>query len=499
MKATSISGVRSLVLGRISWSQTIKDSSEVLNPVGTENTWLYLEKSFGGDNIVLLEMEPDSTGQPVINRNDNTYLVSDWITSQASLTVSPDGRALAYTWPQDDGYELRMLSVYHPTSSLLLTKGDGLPLTPAWSADGQWIWFAEGTHDESTALKRISANGGSVETVEVKSWDWGEEVSRVRIHTTLNGEPVAARLNVLDRSGHPGVPGSGSIRFDGRNGRVFFYSPGELEIEVPAGEVTVSAVHGLLTSEKIEQVTVKANDITEVELDLEAVWNPREAGWYASDHHFHLNYGGPYDLDPQDILLDLRAEAMDVATPLLANLHNRFLDQDLWSWRDTDGELPFLAFGQEIRSHFLGHISLIGTDSLHWPWVWGPGYQLYDKDDRTNGEVLDIANAQGGLGGYVHPVSGQDPFGSNGFGIPLNLIADAVHGKLGHIEVGCLWTSAVGTAEVWHRLLNLGIPVAVSAGTDVMNNFYRTMAVGTTRIYVKNGRPLRIHILYGGI
>ena len=175
-------------------------------PGRDEDTWLYLEKSFGGDNIVLLEMEPDSTGQPLPERNRSSYLASDWITSQASFTVSPDGRALAYTWPQDDGYELRMLSVYHPTSSLLLTKGDGLPLTPAWSADGEWIWFAEGTEDESTALRRISANGGSVETIEVTSWDWGEEVGRVRIRTTMNGEPVATRLNVLDGSGHPAVP-----------------------------------------------------------------------------------------------------------------------------------------------------------------------------------------------------------------------------------------------------------------------------------------------------
>jgi TolB protein len=40
--------------------------------------------------------------------------------------------------------------------------------------------------------------------------------------------------------------------------------------------------------------------------------------------------------------------------------------------------------------------------------------------------------------------------------------------------------------EMWYRLLNFGSPIALSAGTDVMNNFYRTMAVGTTRVYVKS-------------
>ena len=189
-------------------------------------------------------------------------------------------------------------------------------------------------------------------------------------------------------------------------------------------------------------------------------------------------------------MLDLNGEAMHVAIPLLANLHNRFIDQHLWSWRDTDGELPHLVFGQEIRSHFLGHLNLIGIDTLFWPWIWGPGYQVYEDDDRPNADALDFARAQGGLGGYVHPVSDPNPFVEvSGRGIPLNLIADAVHGKVDLIEIGCLWTSAVGTAEIWHRLLNLGIPVAASAGTDVMNNFYRTMAIGTTRVYVKTDSP----------
>ena len=45
---------------------------------------------------------------------------------------------------------------------------------------------------------------------------------------------------------------------------------------------------------------------------------------------------------------------------------------------------------------------------------------------------------------------------------------------------------------LWHRFLNLGVPLAASAGTDVMLDYHRTMAVGTTRIYVHVPGPFRI-------
>ena len=454
------------------------------------NTLYYLKKSFGGDGITRLNFVRDGTDTPLPERNDPDDLMVTWTASQGSFDISPDGTTLAYTWPHEDGYELRILDLRQPVGSVLLTKGEGRPLTPAWSSDGQWIWFAEGTEDESTTLKRISVYGGPVETVPVATWDWGEQPGKLRITTTMNGAPVAARLNVMDEVGHPAVPETGSIRFDGRNGRVFFYTPGVIEIEVPSGRISVAAVHGLLTPEAIQDVLITAGGTAEIELTLDPIWDPSAGNWYAGDHHFHLNYGGPYTLDPEDILLDMKGEAMDVAIPLLANLHNRFFDQHLWQWERPANE-PLLVFGQEIRSHFLGHLNLIGTEELYWPWVWGPGYQVYGTDDRTNAQVLDAAHAQGGLGGYVHPVRVKNPFlGSQEISIPFGLVADAVQGKVDLLEIGCLWTNPFGTAEVWHRLLNIGIPVAASAGTDVMNNFYRTMAIGVTRMYVQVDGPL---------
>ena len=446
---------------------------------------LYLSKTRRGQDALRLLSLADGT---------STTLEQGRILSQSQVAVAPDGRTIAYGWPVEEGWQLRLLNVDAPGTTVRLESGDRPPLAPSWSPDSRSIWYAQATTTESTTLVRIPASGGEAEAVPILSWDWTEPPARLIVRTRIAGEssPAPARLSVLDGAGHPAVPDEGPARFDGQNGRVFFYSPGVIEVTVPAGQGRVSAVQGLLTPEASAAVQLAPGETREVDLVLEPVWNARQAGWAAGDHHFHLNYGGPYWMEPNDLLADLRGEALDVATPLLANLHNRFGEQDYWGW-ERSAQPPLIAFGQEIRSHFLGHLNLLGIRDLYWPWVWGPGYEVYGREDRTNGSPLAHARSQGGLGGYVHPVARREPFAVDaGLTVPAELVPDAVLGDVDLLEVACLWSDELGTSEVWHRLLNLGLPVAASAGTDVMSNLYRTMAVGTTRVYVLTGETLNL-------
>lgn len=435
---------------------------------------VYLKKTgFSYDAIELLELESGRS----------TPLVEENFVSQAAFSLSPDNKTLAYTWPDGDDYELRLLDITIPKSKVLLTKSEGLPLSPKFSFDGQWVYFSESGKNESSVIKRIPVYGGSPETLAVRKWDWAEATGKVKITSSVDGKRTPVRMSILAENGHPIVPETGIIHSEGQHGTVFFYSPGEIEVEAPLGTLEVSAVHGFSTPVEVQEIKLEAASAT-MEINLNRIWDANKAGWYAADNHFHLNYGGTNQLDPEDILLDLKAEEIAIAFPLVANLGNRFLEQDLFGW--TNGELPILSFGQEVRSHFLGHLNLIGTQALYWPWVWGPGYDIYGADDRLNAAPLRFAREQGGLGGYVHPVSLKDPFKEGGAGsIPVSLIADAVMGEVDILELGCLWTDEIGTASVWHEFLNLGIPVALSAGSDVMNDLYRTMAIGATRVYVK--------------
>ena len=87
---------------------------------------------------------------------------------------------------------------------------------------------------------------------------------------------------------------------------------------------------------------------------------------------------------------------------------------------------------------------------------------------------------------YVHPFSGKDPFSQEGMrSIPRELVADAVLAEFDLLEIVCLWSNSLGTSSLWYHFLNIGVPIAPSGGTDVMNNLYRTMAIGTTRVYAQ--------------
>lgn len=435
---------------------------------------LYLNKYDGRDFIEIQNTLTQTSVQ----------LIEDRLTAQADMSLSPDRKYLAYTWPYDGGHELRLMSISAPDTSVLMTRSLGMPLAPAFSHDGEWIYFAEANNEQRTELKRISANGGTVESVQINKMDWGTRTGSLLIKSTIDGRAAAVRMNVLDAAGHPVIPERGAVRSEGQNGRIFFYSNGTIELVAPAGKVSVSAVQGFETPEIVKEVVIRPNATTRVTIDLERIWGASENGWYASDNHFHLNYGGTYRMAPGDILEDMRGEGLDMAFPLLANLHNRFLQQDLWGWTYEEG--PIIHFGQEIRPHFLGHLQQLGSDELFWPWVWGPGYQVYGEDDRINATALRHARDHGGLGGYVHPVDVQDPFTpESASSVPVGFVADAVLGEVDLIELACLWTDEIGTGALWHNVLNLGIPLAASAGSDVMNDYFRTMAVGSTRVYVK--------------
>ncbi len=440
-----------------------------------------------------------SAPDAVVVRNSDgaeTILRAESIASQARPAASPDGMSLAVNWPAGDGGEGYKLMLLDPAGgdAIQLAAARGLPLAPVFSADGESVLYAEADETERFRLKRVGARGGPVEEIAIRGWEYGVPTGRARITTRASGHPVAARLAVRDGAGHPAVPGDAAARFDGTHGRIYFYSPGVIELELPVeeGEARVLATHGFAHAPATAGFTVRAGETVDVELALEPLWDARAAGYRSGDLHFHLNYGGPMRLDPEDLTLLLKGEDLDIGTPLMANLHHRLNDAEFFAARRL-AELPAFVFGQEVRSHFLGHLGLVGIESAFQPWFWGPGYPVFADDDRPNADALAHARREGGVSSYMHPVSVADPFTDAGLSsIPIHLIPDAVLGDLDTLEIACLWTSELGTAAVWERILTLGIPLAASAGTDVMLDFHRTMAVGTTRIYVEAPGPFRL-------
>lgn len=444
---------------------------------------LYLAKTRGGIDQL---RHRDAAGQ-------ERLLWQDRIASQARPALSPDGSTVAINVPGEDIWELRLIEIAAPATSIRIAHDAILPLTPAWSADGASLYFSQADTRQRMRLFRAGRHGGDPAEVEVVDEDWGAPTGWLRIRTRATGTLgfAAARLSVRDGGGHPVVPEPGQVWFDGQNGTPYFYSEGDIRLRVVAGDAQVMVVRGLLTPVAGGTVTVPADGEALLEVQLDAVADPTTTGWMSGDHHFHLNYGGPYQLRPQDLVPIARGEHLQVLTPLTANLHVRYEDREMWGWR-RDAPGPLIFFGQEIRSHFLGHLGIIGHDTMIWPWIWGPGYEVYGRDDRANGEILAAARADGGIGTYMHPISVADPFADGQLrSIPTELVVDAVNGDLDAIELACLWSDEMGTSALWHELLNVGAVVVPNAGTDVMTNFYRTMAPGATRLWVRAESPTR--------
>ncbi len=444
---------------------------------------IYIHKARGGtDQIRQLRLADGSV----------KVLHTGSILSMTRPAVSPDGRTVALALPgHDDHGQMYLMDLGMPDQRLNLTRTSAQPLAPAWSPDGTWVYFVEDSGTHTFDLFRVPALGGPTEKLMVKTWDYGVPTGRVRLEATLDVGGTPARFELTDGKGHPLVPQRGPIRFDWQTGRTYFHAQGAMEIEVPVGEVRVAATHGLLTPEARVTGTVAAGATLRLDLPLKPVANPRAQGWFGGDLHFHLNYGGPLVLGPPDLVDLMQAEDLDVATPMSANLHNRLTDFDLLGWKRD--EAPWIHFGQEVRSHFQGHVGLIGMDRPSWPWFYGPGYPVVGKADFSNAQTLANGRGLGAFGTYVHPVDVEEVFRPDRLGgIPTGFVADAVNGRVDGLELTGLWVNEPSTCEVYYRVLNLGIPMVPSAGTDAFPNFYRCSVPGSNRLYAKVDGPMTL-------
>jgi TolB protein len=467
---------------------------------------VFVSKRGTGDEVAVLQAD-----------GTRRVLALASIASLARPAVSPDGRRVVTPLPvlSSTAWALQVMDVAGgPLTEIV--SGGGHPIMPAWGADNG-IYFSRADERGVFGLWRVDASGGVARAIVPAAWDWKVPVARVSLQprvTDANGgapRPIAARVKVVGGDGHPAFPTGEQVWFDSQNGALFAYATANspIEFDLPAGEYRAEATHGFeylpatATATAAGPVPGSGNTIVPsviggVSLDLRPIGGPSFATWYSGDHHFHLNYGGQVLLAPEALVAMLRGEDLDVATPLSANLHTRRIDEGYFGW--TRQELPFIQFGQEVRSHFLGHTGHIGVNQLFWPWYWGPGYPVYGLDDRSNHEALRQTRAQGGVNAYVHPVTGRTPFaGPAPAGIPLELVSDAVFGDVDTIELACLWSDELGTADVWYRLLNVGARITPSAGTDAMVDFFRTMAIGATRVYVEVPAPVTLERYLDGL
>jgi TolB protein len=413
------------------------------------------------------------------------------LTYHLTSDVHPTLDLLVYSAPIDNDYHLYTMDLNDTRVSHRLTKGSSFATTPAFSADGNSIYFVELNGRRQFELMQISTYGGQAKRIDVNEWDYGQATGILNVSIVdAKQKATAARLSIVAENGHPVAAPNSATFDDPQSGRSYFYVDGTERFTLPEGNYTIESVRGPMTQLTRTEVRVRKSRATDITLNIKPLWDSASAGYQSADFHVHLNGDGHHRATHQDALLSMKGEDLNYLAPMSWNRWERRIDSEIVGKRTTSGAHT-VHQGQEVRSHFHGHIGLLNVSTPFVPWFFGQNNPTLGDPNLTNADVFAYANKVGAFASYVHPIAADgNPFAVDAINsIPLELVSDGILEPHMGLELVCAWTSSLGTAELWYRFLNIGRAVSAVSGTDAWVDFHRTPAVGTGRAYV---RPVNV-------
>ncbi|MFT7319333.1 CehA/McbA family metallohydrolase [Congregibacter sp.] len=299
-----------------------------------------------------------------------------------------------------------------------------------------------------------------------------------------SGDPVAARLMLVASDGRAYTEDGKFHRMVPATRTHYQHTDGSFEIEVPAGLATVEAMRGFEFTPASVQVRVPANGTVAVDLRIQALATPRDNGWYSGDMHVHDLHEGRYGLTHEDFFQQLHADDLGVANALIHMDGTKIMGR----WSDLTGtpsplsnDRTILRYSQEYRGYF-GHLALVGLDTFQMPLIGGVPYTPFAPDILGIGHI-DGARAQGAIAGFVHPfnqpTSTPEEVGKRD--IPVL----AALGKADFYDVVSIASRELESAAVYYRLLNAGIRLAATGGTDNFSDVWFDPSGGAARTYAR--------------
>ncbi|MCZ6782403.1 MAG: CehA/McbA family metallohydrolase [Proteobacteria bacterium] len=229
-------------------------------------------------------------------------------------------------------------------------------------------------------------------------------------------------------------------------GTTQFYADGTAHLSLPPGSYKLRAYKGPEYRRTEQAVEIGDGGPQEVTVELERWADPAARGWYGVDDHLHITRNRPEQNDW--IARWMRAEGLHVANLLEMGTQVQLSVTPQYSFGDggayRDGELLLLAGQEHPRTHFLGHTITLGTT------------QRVDNRDTYIVYESTFAEGQrvGGVSGFAHWGIGNARSG---------LAISAPTGRVRFMEV---LQFEVPYYDVWYQMLNLGVRIAPSAGTD---------------------------------
>jgi len=261
----------------------------------------------------------------------------------------------------------------------------------------------------------------------------------------------------------------------------YFYCNGSVQVNVPAGSVTVRCGRGFEYSTRDTTVNVSAP--TTVVVTLPRFVDMKAAGWYSGDTHAHITHQpAVYNLGASDLLLAMRAEDVNYVNAMeeLANFTGAI---DPLSQSDR-----IFQFSKEERNAHFGHLSLLGL--RQWIGDQGCAEQNVACGRTLNDIIHDMVNLQTGENAVIatHPfttynVADVSPWPGGGMwrGMPIDL-------AMGGVDAMDLLTYTndrpPNCVTPYFHALNVGFHLPPSAGTDCTLSTGNSKPLAGYRMYV---------------
>ena len=294
------------------------------------------------------------------------------------------------------------------------------------------------------------------------------------------GKPTAAKIRVTKSDTVYYAPekhvadfiiseAGGDVMLD--NNRRFAYVEGSFAYHLPETRLRFEVIKGYAYRfyDTMIQVTAQTDSI---QIQMQKWFHFPGNKWYSGDVHVH-------HIDPATALLEMKAEDINVCNILTSDFTH---DADRFHGApEVSSDTEHVVYvNQEYREDRLGHVNLLNLKKLIEPVKTMRPYQY-----PLNMQAADETHAQGGHVSWAHFASWPGLEG------PLAIVMK----KIDAVELLCAidpFYEPVFVADVvpdlkmnsglrlWYRLLNCGLRIPATAGTDKMNN---RVSVGANRVY----------------
>lgn len=256
----------------------------------------------------------------------------------------------------------------------------------------------------------------------------------------------------------------------------YFYADGFFLLEIPCGALMVKIAHGL-EYETFEVEIASGSEPVNLRVELKRVIDMPKLGWYCGDNHCHYNHEPiDYALTEDEGLFYAAAEGLN---------HVCFLSKKLLqpALIESDGSETTGHFSFECGHHPVLNVAVRPPPELT--------CTINDRDEWFS--LNDWVRAHGGVIIMGHPLFANHLYSAlmandrqaahmTHYEIPVN----AMLGKVDTFELQNNRQSILATwLMVWYRLLNCGINLPLSAGTDACLSVKTTLPVGAYRSYVQ--------------